>query len=283
MKVVVAGATGALGKLTARSLVERGASVRALVRDEKRAPEKTEVIVCQPRNARTLAGVMKGADVVFSALGASTLPGLSHGWRSFSAVDWVANRNLADAAAAEGVKRFVYVSVACADRIPGSDYVRAHEAVVAHLAERGLRSAIIRPTGFFSVWSMFLGFARSGRIPEIGGGAARSNPIADEDLAALAADVVMGGRDGDVPCGGPDVLSRRDISELAFQLVGKKPRYWKMPAGLLRAGSVLARPFWPRMAGMARFFADISTNDLIVPVVGKRRLEDHFRASLLLS
>ena len=87
------------------------------------------------------SGACEGAGVVFSSVGASILPALGAGWRSYSAVDVTANKNLLEAARAAGVGRFVYVSVCGAPRFPKIAYLNAHERVV------GLAGEIVEPAG----------------------------------------------------------------------------------------------------------------------------------------
>src|SRR5207248_4054629 len=132
----------------------------------------------------------RGVDRVFSCAGASVMPALGHGWRGYRAVDWPLNRALIDAAVNGGAARFVYVSVFHPPEVARTPYVAAHERVVAHLRGSTLGWGVVRPTGFFSTIGVFVDMARKGRIPELGGGRARSNPISDDDLAAVCADAI---------------------------------------------------------------------------------------------
>src|SRR5688572_26030168 len=110
-RILVAGATGMLGREVVRLLATHGHTVRALSRDSARAAALGgETHVGDARRPESLRGAMDGVDTVFSSLGASVSIRFGAGWRGYRAVDVPANRNLLAAARKAGVKRFVYVS-----------------------------------------------------------------------------------------------------------------------------------------------------------------------------
>jgi uncharacterized protein YbjT (DUF2867 family) len=280
--LLVAGATGHLGRAVVARALARGARVRALVRDPARLPpalrERVEVVVGDARDRAAADQAVRGADRVFSCAGASVMPGPGRGWRGYGAVDWPANRTLIDAAAAAGARRFTYVSVHHPPAMRRIGYVAAHERVVDHLRRADLAWAVIRPTGFFSAVEAYLDLARRGRIPEIGASArARTNPIADDDLAAVCVDAALDDEPGlEVAAGGPDMVTRRTIGELAFAALGTAPRFRRIPAWLARGGAALLRPFHPRMAQVAAFITALGAHDIVAPPLGHLRLADHF-------
>ena len=287
MHLLVAGITSALGRAVAARALERGAIVSALVRDRARipaelAPRLAAVAVGDARDRSCADAALAGCDAVFSCVGASVLPTLGRGWRGFGAVDWPANRTLVDAARAAGVSRFVYLSVFHHQGMRRLAYVDAHERVVDHLRSSGLGFAVLRPTGFHSALASYVDLAARGAIPEIAGGAVRTNPIADQDLADLCdAALVSPERALEIDCGGPDVLSRRAIGELAFAALGRAPRTRRIPAVLVRAAALVGRPLHPRVAQFVAFLAHISTIDLVAPAHGTRHLADAFSARAL--
>ncbi len=69
-------------------------------------------------------------------------------------------------------------------------YARAHESFVVLLRDSGLPSTVVRPTGFFSVFGESLHMARKGRGILIGSGGARTNPVHEEDVAAVCVEAL---------------------------------------------------------------------------------------------
>lgn len=281
---MVAGASGALGRLVVAEALARAHHVVAIGRDEARLrarlrdEPRLEIRRADALVPDSMAGVCEGCDAVISCLGASMSPALGAGRAGYLALDWPANRALADAAKAAGVGRFVYVSVAGHDHPAAAElaYYRAHEQVVAHLDAIGQARAIVRPTGFFSALSEYVAMARRGRVPMIGDGLARSNPIADADLAAVCVDALDGpARDRSV--GGPDVLSRRKMIELAFAALGREPKLASLAPRTFLATARLVSPCVPRMGELLPFVVFVSTHDVVVEAVGRRRLVDAFR------
>jgi uncharacterized protein YbjT (DUF2867 family) len=279
--IVVAGATGQLGQKLVSQLLDRGATVRALVRDPARLGplrDRVEVITGDVLRSDSLVVAMQGARAVFSSLGASVQPSLGAGWRSYDKVDVPANQRLIAAAKAAGVPRFVYVSLVKTPDAGRTAYVKAHEQVVELLRHSGLDWCALRPTGFHSVFASMLDM---GRVPYFGDGATRSNPIADVDLAAYAATVLEAPTidDREPALGGPDVLSRRRIAELACEAKGGG-KTMSMPAAVASLMSYLVRPLSPRMSDLLRFAVAVNGEDAIAPCVGTTTLAQSFAAAM---
>lgn len=281
-RVLVAGATGHLGRLVIRSLNRRGAWVRAVTRrrvppSEIGAEEVTVWYTSQP-----LAPAFEGGiDTVFSALGNSVSPKGTADRRSFFAIDSALNRQLLETAVQQGVRRFVYVSLVVAPGYAHTAYARAHEEVVTVAKQEKIERVIVRPTGFFSAFSLFLDFARKGTIPVIGQGNCRTNPIDDRDLAEVCAEAILAQKpDCEIHVGGPEILTRQALSEAAFAAVNKRPQLVKFPAALVRYSPLpaLVHPFDARIAELIEFYGAANLTDCIAPAVGKRRITDYFQA-----
>ncbi|HEU4453574.1 MAG TPA: SDR family oxidoreductase [Longimicrobium sp.] len=278
--VLVAGATGQLGRFVVRELRARGYRVRALTR----APERLAALGVEADEAargdlldpHSLDAACAGVDVVLSCAGASMSLDDFRDRRSFLAVDWEGNRSLLHAAKAAGARKFVYVSVFGGEAMPGEEYTAAHERFVAELARSGVAHTIVRPTGFFSFFGEVARMAKKGIGPVIGSGEPRTNPIHEADLAAVCADAVAS-TEREIAAGGPDVLTRREIVETAFRAAGRAPRIIRVPPAVFRGIAAVTRPFNPRLAALLSFGAAVSLVDCVAPVRGARRLEDYFR------
>jgi uncharacterized protein YbjT (DUF2867 family) len=275
--ILVAGASGALGRETIKLLRARGWRVRALTRHAARVPasDGVEPVVADARDRRSLPAAVDGAEALFSSLGASPLPDLRLGWRGFRGVDWPLNRNLVDAAVAAGVKKVVYVSAHHTPEMRALAYIDAHERVVDRLRGARLSWSVVRPTGFFSAIGSFIDMARKGPLPTFGRPGARSNPIHDLDLAEVCVEAIEGDAQ-EVPVGGPEVLTRARMAELVFEALDKPPRLRRIPIWLIRASAVLGKPLLPRIADCMAFFAHVTSHDLIAPARGRRTLGAYF-------
>lgn len=280
--VLVAGATGALGRHVVRVLRERGHRVRALTRSAERgralAAFADEVRVGDATRPEAIAGACAGAELVFSCLGQSVGSDPALRGPGYHAIDYVANHNLIAEAKAAGVRRFVYVSVFGAEAYTQVAYLRAHAAVATELKNSGLGYAIVQPTGYFSAYREFLELARRGLSVVIGDGKARTNPVDDGDLAAAAVGALERDDDLELPVGGPEVFSRREVMELAHKVLGTRPRLRFVPAWAVRGAARAITPFAPRLGELSQFLAAVSTSDFVAPAVGTRRLEEFYRS-----
>lgn len=278
----MAGASGALGSCVVEQLRARGCWVRALTRTAARARQVAaaadETVVADALFPETLAGAVRGMDVVFSCMGQTVSPDLSIRRPGFLSVDLPANFNLLTAAKSGGVPRFVYVSVFHAARFPGIAYLDAHAHVSALIKESRIDYGIVEPTGFFSQLGSLLQMARAGRAMLFGGGLTRSNPIDDRDLAGICADLVDGVGSMVVQAGGPDVFTRRQMYEEAFKALNQPPKIRHLPIGVLRVGRGLSRWSAPRIRDLFEFIEILSRHDFVAPVRGRLRLRDHLTA-----
>jgi uncharacterized protein YbjT (DUF2867 family) len=274
-RVLVAGATGYLGGYVVQELKQRGYFVRALARKPERlvplgqSPDET---VCgEVTRPETLEQVCDGIDVVFSSVGITRQKdGLS-----FRDVDYQGNKNLLDAARRAGVTRFVYVSVLDGPNLRQLDIVRAHEEFVDELERSGIDYSVLRPTGYFSDMGEIYDMARKGRVYLIGDGRTRTNPIHGADLAVRCADAVEGG-DREIPLGGPDTMTWREIAELALRAQNRPAKITCIPAWVMWTVVYVTRLFSRHYAELMAFFTTLATRDVVGPVAGTRTLEAHY-------
>ena len=192
-------------------------------------------------------------------------------------MDYRANRNLLDLCAGSGVRKFVYVSMLGHEQIAHLAITRAHERVVADLEASGLDYAVVRPSGYFSDMGAVLDMAKRGRVLLVGDGTNRFNPIHGRDLAEVCVDAAEG-EAREVEAGGPDVLTQREVAELAFDVLGKPVKVTVVPLwlarGLARFIGVLNRQF----GDLAEFIVTAGEVDAIAPVRGKTTLRSYFRS-----
>ena len=277
--VLIAGATGYLGRHLCAEYERRGWYVVALVRDAGRAGDMPadSLVEAQATQPETLRGIMAGVDLVVSALGITRqADGLGY-WD----VDFQANLNLLEEAERAGVRHFAYVHVLNADKMRGVPLVDAKAAFVDRLRAAPLAHTVIAPSGYFSDMGDFLSMARGGRVWLFKPGTYRINPIHGADLAAATAEAIEAGRDW-LDVGGPEVFSHEQIAALAFEALDIRPRIVKLPDVLRRVTlAVLPRIAPRRISGPVRFFLTAMSMDMVGEPHGTRRLIDHFKAEAL--
>ena len=279
-RILVAGATGHLGRQIVLELKRQNHWVRALTRNPIRPFDIADEVVGGNLNRiGSLHAACGEIDVVISAAGSSVSPSLSKKEPAYLTVDYWGNRNLLKVAGTSGIKRFIYISVYNTPAIQHLEYVRAHTRFADELASSGLSYAIIEPTGFFSAFNTILDIARSGIAPMIGNGQARTNPIHEKDLAKVCVDALENGN-GRISVGGPEVFTRKRIFELAFEALGKKPRFIKVPGMMISAQNKVVSIFDPRLAQLTSFLQTVSQVDVIAPAFGTNRLEEYFASQI---
>ena len=275
-RILVAGATGHLGQHIVTELKRRNHWVRALTRNPIRPIKEVDDVAGGDLNmVHSLHAPCGNIDIIISAAGSSVSPSLSKKEPDYQTVDYWGNKNLLKVACNSGIKRFVYVSVYSTPQLQHLDYVRAHTRFAKELAASGISYAIIQPTGFFSAFDAILDIARTGFAPLFGDGSAVTNPIHEEDLASVCVDAIDGSNRS-IPAGGPEILSRRQIFEMAFNALGKKPRFIKVPGAMVSAQKRVVSLFDRRLAQLTSFLQTVSQVDVVAPSFGNRRLSDYF-------
>ncbi len=284
MNVLVAGATGYLGRFVVQEFKQRGYWIRALARSPERLSQPgaflapavrdqiDDLFVGQVTQPATLAGLCEGIDVVFSSVGLTRQKdGLT-----FHDVDYQGNKNILDRALEASVAKFVYVSVYNAQLMEHLAIIKAHEDFVRALQASDLPHTILRPTGYFSDIGQYFQMAKSGRAYLIGDGKKHLNPIHGADLACVCAEAIIGS-DAEVPAGGPVVYSQNEIAELAFSILGKPVRITRIPTWLASAAVGAMRLFDRHAADLFDFFATAGQYENVAPCFGTRTLDDYFR------
>ena len=176
--VLVTGATGAVGSAVVDELRERGAAVRAFVRDRARAAavlgEDVELAVGDFEDPASVRRALRGVERVFLACG--NVPGQVR--HETSAID---------AAAAAGVERIVKLSANGA--APGSPlaFWDWHGRIEQHLARSGVAAVVLRPDNYMTnLLASAEAIAQAGML-FAPAGRARVAMVDPRDVAAVAA------------------------------------------------------------------------------------------------
>lgn len=259
-RVLVVGATGALGRPVVRLLRERGVPVRALSRHPEKAADLAalgaDVVAGDLTDIASLQRACAGVQRVLAA--AHGLLGRGR-WRS-EAVDDAGHRALFAAAEAAGVDRLVYTSAHGAAPDHPIDFFRTKHAVEQALAASGLRHVVLRPTAFMEQHvHLFNGkdLLDKGKARLIGPGTKPRNFVAASDVAQFAVRALL---DDPPPfqrlsLGGHGHHSNTQVAQLYAREAGIPARIGRLPAGIARAIAGVAAPLHPGLARVLRLSA----------------------------
>lgn len=285
MKVLVTGASGALGRTVADTLADRGDTVTVL----QRRPSGTghAEVLADVADAPAVAAAVRGHDAVVHL---AARVGITGRWPEFERSNVTGTRTVLAACRAAGVGRLVHVSSPSVAHA-GSALVgagagpadparaRGHYARSKALAELvalgtggrdrgGPAVVVVRPhlvwgPGDAQLVGRIVARARAGTLVGVGSGAALIDTTyltnaADALVAALDRCPGLDGRALVVTNGEP-----RPVSELVAAIcdaAGAPPPRYAVPAGVARAGGALAEALWtalplPGEPPMTRFLA----------------------------
>lgn len=289
--VLVAGATGLVGSETCRRLALRGHSVRALVRSTS-APEKTQrlaeagaqLCVGDLKDPASLKAACQGVTAIVSTA-SSTLS--RQDGDSIASVDLDGQRNLAGAAKAAGVARFVFVSFR---RPPGASSPLADaKASVERAIQAAFDYTIIQASWFMEVWlGPALGFDHANAAARIYG--AGVNPISwvsFADVAEMCAIAVdhPAARRRIIEFGGPEAISPLEVVR-RFETIGGRPfQVEHVPHAALQSQyDAAADPMQKTFAALMLGYANGDAIDMktTIPEFGLRltTVEGYARAAL---
>ncbi|MEM6846887.1 MAG: complex I NDUFA9 subunit family protein [Pseudomonadota bacterium] len=250
------GGSGFIGQNLVRALVEAGWTVRVAVRNPAAAselkaigePHQVELVEANVRLKDSIAAAVSGADAVVSLVGILA----QTGQQTFAALQANGAKNVAEAAKAAGVPRFVQMSAIGATADSPAEYARTKAAGEAAAKEANPETIVVRPSIVFGPGDKFFNrFADMAKISPalpLVGAETKFQPVFVGDVAAFTAKAVM----GDVPpgktyeLGGPDIKTFRQLMQQMLGIMGKKRALVPLPFGVAnlqaKALSVLPSP-----------------------------------------
>lgn len=276
--ILIAGSTGYLGKHLLIASKDAGYQTLALARSPKKLNDLSNridrIVTAEVTDPNTLKNCMTGVDIVISTVGITRQKdGLT-----YMDVDYQGNMNLLNEAKRAGVKKFVYVSVFGAHKMPDIAIIRAKERFVSELKRSGMDYAIIRPTGYFSDITAFYEMAVKGNVYLIGNGKKKLNPISGRDLADYILNH-LADEARDLPVGGPEVLTHKALAETALHASGSAGRIVHIPGWIASAANWIARHLLPvSKGGPIAFFLTAFTFDMQAPRTGSDTVSAYFNS-----
>lgn len=229
--ILITGATGNVGNELVKQLLDKGAQVRVLVRDEQKAAQfgnQVELAVGDLDKPDTLAAATRGIDRLYFVT---------------PVTEQVVN--LLKAAQQARVKHVVKQSTIEADRSLGpGKWHREQEELIKSM---GFAWTFIRPTmmtvNTIEWWSTTIKSQNAVYFP---GGNGKVSPVDPRDVAAVAGTVLTRpGHEGQIyEVTGPEALTIGEMVQVLAKVLGKPLRYVNVPPFLAA--------IWLRRFGMSR-------------------------------
>jgi uncharacterized protein YbjT (DUF2867 family) len=237
MRALVTGATGFVGGLLARRLLDDGTEVRCLVRDKSRAEELAEAGAelheGDVLEADTLEGAGEGADVAYYLV-----HGMGRGSQgSFVDRERQTASNFATTMKNEGVDRVMYLGGLGEN--PSSKHLKSRAETGRILGEEGpdltyFRAAMVVGAGSESYQTLRHLVKRLPVMITPSWLETPTQPVASDDVIEFLAQAATleESRGREIQIGGPDVLSYKDMLDHMAEALGRRPRP-KLPVPVL--------------------------------------------------
>ncbi len=247
--ILVLGGTGFVGRsLCARLVARSGGAAGCIAVATRRAAHARqiqllptlEVIEADVHSQAELSRLVKGRDAVVN------LVAILHGSEArFHEAHVALPRKLAQACAANGVRRLVHVSALGASEGAPSRYLRSKAAGETQLKAARLDLTLLRPSVIFGEGDRFLNlFAQLQAVFPVlplAGADARFQPVWVEDVAAAIVNCLddPGTIGLTLECAGPDVQTLAELARLAGRWSGHERRIVPLPPSLARLQATL--------------------------------------------
>ncbi|MGW5068993.1 NAD(P)H-binding protein [Streptomyces cyaneofuscatus] len=217
--ILVTGATGAVGRETARLLAAAG-PVRILARRPERVPVRgpeVDIVAGEYGDRASLDRALRGVDAVFLVTNSPTEPD---------------DARVAAAAAAAGVRHLVKLSMMAVEEPDADDFItRLQRGNEQAIRESGVPWTFVRPRTFMSnTLSWAKGIASDGVVRALNG----RSPVAcvdPRDVAAVAVATLTGtGHEGRAyGVSGPEAISAYEQTAQLSEVLGRPLRFEELP------------------------------------------------------
>jgi uncharacterized protein YbjT (DUF2867 family) len=226
--ILVAGATGYIGEVLSRALLERGEEVRCMARRRERGAELAaagaEIVEADVLEPATLGPALEGVSVAYYLVHSMGRGGSG----DFAELDRLAAGNFGRAAREAGVERIVYLGGLGES---SSKHLRSRHETAEVLARCGVpltyfRAAAVIGAGSESFRTIYYLVKRLPVMLTPSWTENRTQPIAIDDVVAylVAAAHLEAAAGRTIEIGGPEVTTYAGLMDAAAEALGIRPR-----------------------------------------------------------
>lgn len=245
MTILITGAAGFLGNLTAKRLTAMGRPVRAMVRRPAKArlrlgaiADQIDIVPGDVTEPASLASAMRDVSTVIHTVAIA----MEKGGQTYESVNYQGTVNVVNAAQAAGVKRFINISQNGAKADLPYRFLASKGRAQEYVAASDLQWTALRPSAIFGPQDEFFNtFARLLLLtplvfPLIGGGKAEFQPVSSQDvveaiLRCLEDDATIG---EELALGGPEALTLGEIEARIISAMDTSRIMLPVPVSALR-------------------------------------------------
>ncbi len=239
MKITVTTPTGHIGSKLSNLLVDRGAEVTVIARDAAKvkdlASRGVRVVAGEHSDPAVVKRAIEGADSLFWLIPPNYATKDSRG----------EYRKFADAAAT-AISQFPHIKLVLLSSVGANRAEGVGPINALHDTEEKLRQTVKNFTALRANYFMENALSSvptilsDGNIYSVVPGSATAPQIATADIAAISADVLLAGRDGQriLDLNGPEDISFDQVAETLSKTIGKTVRHVVVPDDALVGGLV---------------------------------------------
>jgi uncharacterized protein YbjT (DUF2867 family) len=268
--LLLTGATGLVGSALLPRLTAAREPVRCLVRDPRRlGPERVRVQIAlgDLSDPPSFRNALRGVDTVVHL--AASIRDQPHG--SIEELNGIATWRMVEAAERAGVERFVFFSALNASAHNRTRFLRAKALAEEAVRDSSLAHTVFAPSIIYAPGDPYLTLL--GRLallplmPISGAGRAQYQPIWAHDVA----DCLMGaleagpGAADRYELGGPEILSHRQIVELALRAQHRHRRILHVPTPIVSRALRVVEAFMKSKAPATWDEAELMEVSLLTP------------------
>ncbi|UII26796.1 NAD(P)H-binding protein [Fulvivirga maritima] len=275
--LLLLGASGSLGLEIAKRLKRDSIPFRGQTTsssgEEKLKPYTDDIWIVDPvANPESVKGVTEGVTTVISGMGKSVSL-FKNSQDTFYEVDYLANAHILSDAIKNKVSYYIYVSIKEAGHNDQYAIPKSHKQFEESLHNSKISHCILRPVGFYSGLHDLAIMAKHHVIPVIGNGEAKTNSMAQGDMAEVVISTLKRKNTGVHLIGGPKIHTRYEMAKMIKDRLGGK--IIKIPSTVADVGAVLPQIFDKNLHEKMGFFKYITTHDMIGEKNGTVTFEEY--------